>query len=172
MKRIFGALLALAGALCLFLFASRGIHAGRNLLGTQHDPSVPFRALGLDYPADGLLLLGTFWGFILGLWFILTGDAGASRALKGGGVARLLLLNALLLVSSLFVGFVGGRSGANPSAVAVFGMIALAQVVVGLILLILACMEKPKGIVSLALGGLVWLGGTAAGILVFLWGGA
>ena len=162
----------MAGGLSLFFFVSRGIHAGRSLLGTDHDPTLPFRALGKDYPADGLLLLGAFWGFILGLWFILTGDEGASRALKGGRVARLGLLNALLLLSSLVVGFVGARAGADPSAVAVFGLLALAQVALGLILLILAFMEKPKGFVSLAVGGLAWLGGAAAGVLVFLWGGA
>ncbi len=172
MKRLLGAALALAGGAALFFFVSRGVHAGRDLLGSAHDPSLPFRALGKAYPADGLLLLGAFWGFILGLWFILTGDEGASKGLRGGRIARLLLLNSLLLLSSLFVGFIGARAGADPSAVAVFGIIALAQVLLGLFLLILALLEKPKGFVSLTLGGLVWLGGAAGGILAFLWGRA
>lgn len=172
MRRIVGAVLALAGAAALFFFVARGYHAGRGLLGAEFDPSVPFRALGKDYPADGLLLLGAFWGLILGVWFILTGDEGASKALQGGRIARLLLLNALLLLSSLTVGFIGGRAGADPSAVAVFGIIALVQVLLGLLLLVLALFERPKGFVSLTLGGLAWLGGAAAGVLVFLWGGA
>jgi hypothetical protein len=172
MKRIFGGVLALAGGVALFFFVSKGMHAGRSLLGTEYDPSVPFRSLGKDYPADGLLLLGAFWGFILGLWFILTGDEGASKALKGGRSARLFLLNGLLLLSSLLVGFVGGRAGAEASAVAIFGIIALAQGVLGLVLLFLALTERPKGFVSLAVGTLAWLGGTAAAAMVFVWGGA
>jgi hypothetical protein len=170
MKRILGAVLALAGGLSLFFFVSRGMHHGRSFLGEAYDPSVPFRALGRDYPADGLFLLGAFWGFILGIWCIVTGDEGASKALKGGRSARLFMLNGLLLLSSLFVGFVGGRSGADPASVAIFGLLALGQAVLGLILLLLALTERPKGFISLAVGSLVWLGGTAAGLMVFVWG--
>lgn len=173
MKRIFGALLALAGGLSLYFFVSKGMHDGRALLGTDYDPSVPFRALGgADYPTDGLLLLGACWGFILGLWFIVTGDEGASKGLRGGRSARLFMLNGLLLLSSLFVGYVGGRSGADASSVAIFGILALAQGLLGLILLVLALFERPKGFVSIALGSVAWLGGTGAAVMVFLWGGA
>ncbi|HEX7896304.1 MAG TPA: hypothetical protein VF950_00895 [Planctomycetota bacterium] len=172
MKRMLGAVLALAGGVALFFFVSRGMHHGRSFLGAEYDPSVPFRALGRDYPTDGFLLLGALWGFILGTWFIVTGDEGASKALQGGKSARLFMLNGLLLLSSLFVGYVGGRGGADPRAVAIFGVLALGQGVLGLILLLLALTERPKGFVSLAVGSVVWLGGTAAGVMVFMWGGA
>jgi len=172
MKRILGAVLALAGGVSLYFFVSRGMHHGRALLGADYDPSIPFRALGRDYPTDGLFLLGAFWGFILGLWCIVTGDEGASKALQGGRSARLFLLNALLLLSSLVVGFVGGRAGAEPASVAVFGLLALVQGVLGLVLLILALTERPKGFISLTVGSLAWLGGTAAVVMTFLWGRA
>ncbi|HYE99582.1 MAG TPA: hypothetical protein VEJ18_11760 [Planctomycetota bacterium] len=169
MKRIFGAVLMLASALSLYFFVSRGMFHGRELLASEYDPALPFRTLGRgDFPANALLLLGALWGAVLGLWFIVTDNPGTT--LKGGKIARLLLLNALLLVSSLFVGFVGGRAGADPLTVAVFGIVAAAQILLGLILLVLALFERPKGAVSLAVGTLVWLGGTAVGVLVILWG--
>jgi len=40
----------------------------------------------------------------------------------------------------------------------------------GLILLILALFEKPKGILSLTLGTVLYLGAAAAGVLGFVWG--
>ena len=159
----------LAGALSLYFFVSRGLFHGRSLQGADYDPALPFRALGREgFPSDALLLLGALWGAILGLWLIVTDNPGG--ALRGGKIARLLLLNALLLVSSLFAGFVGGRSGADSLTVAVFGLVSAAQILLGLVLLVLALFERPKGAVSLALGTLVWLGGTAVGVLVILWG--
>lgn len=169
MKRIFGAVLMLAGAASLYFFVSRGMFHGRALMASDYDPALPFRALGReDFPSNALLLLGALWGAVLGLWFILTDNSGT--ALRGGKIARLLLLNALLLVSSLFAGFVGGRAGADALTVAVFGVVAAAQILLGVILLVLALFERPKGAVSLALGTLVWLAGTTAGVLVILWG--
>jgi len=162
----------IAGAVSLYFFVSRAMFHGAGMLGQEYDPALPFRAMGkADYPVNALLLLGAAWGFILGVWFVFTGDEGAARATRGGGVARLLLLNSLLLLSSLLVAFVGGRSGADSLTVAVFGVVAAAQVLLGLILLVLAIFEKPKGVVSLLLGTAVWLGGAVLGVLTFLWGG-
>lgn len=162
----------IAGAASLYFFVSRAMFHGAALAGPEYDPALPFKAMGkADYPLNALLLLGAVWGFILGVWFVFTGDEGATRATRGGAVARLLLLNGLLLVSSLFAAFVGGRSGADPLSVAVFGTVAAAQTLLGLVLLVLAIFEKPKGMVSLALGTAVWIGGAVLGVLTFLWGG-
>jgi hypothetical protein len=161
-----------AGAVSLYFFVSRSMFHGAGSFGKDFDPALPFRAMGkADYPANALFLLGAFWGFILGIWFVATDDEGSGRGAKGGAVARLLLLNGLLLVSSLFAAFVGGRSGADALTVAVFGTVAAAQTLLGLILLVLAIFEKPKGVVSLLLGTAVWLGGAVVGVLAFLWGG-
>jgi len=173
MKRIFGAVLLVVGALCLYFFVSRAMFHGREAMGTTFDAGLPFKSLGkADYPGNALLLLGAAWGFILGLWFVVLGDPpreGAPRG--GGGIARLMLLNALLLLSSLLAGYIGGKSGADVTTVAVFGTVALLQILLGLILLVLALFERPKGWVSLGLGFLVYGAGVAVGLLSFLWGG-
>jgi hypothetical protein len=171
MKRIFGGVLMLAGAFSLYAFATRAMFQGRGSIGSTYELGLPLSFVGLDYPTDALLLAGALWGFILGLWFIMTGADEASQALKGGRIARLMLLNGLLLFSTLAVAFLGAKHRADPTTVAVFGIVALAQAAVGLLLLILSIFERPKGIASLAFGAVVTLGGVGVGVLAFLWGG-
>jgi hypothetical protein len=172
MKRIFGAVLMFAGASSLYLFTLRAAFFGRAALGEKLDIAFPIQQLGLDYPTDALLLMGALWGFLLGLWFIITGAEEAENALRGGRVARVMLLNGLLLISTLGVAYVGAKAHANATTIAIFGLVAAAQAVIGLILLILSLLERPKGIASLALGAVVTVGGVALGVLSFLWGGA
>ena len=125
----------------------------------------------MDYPTGALMLVGEAWDFSLGLWFIVTGGDDASQALRGGRIARLMLLNGLLLLSTLGVAYLGARNNGGTTLVAVFGLIALAQAAVGLLLLILSLFERPKGIASLAFGALIYLGGVGIGVMTFLWGG-
>ena len=172
MKRIFGGLLMLAGAFCLYLFATRAMFHGRADLGSTYSPGLPLMLVGADYPTDALLLAGAAWGFILGLWFVITGADDAGDALRGGRIARILLLNGLLLLSSLGVALLGAKAHKDPATVMVFGLVAAAQAVAGVILLVLSLTERPKGIASLAFGAVVTLGGVGLGALVFLWDGA
>jgi hypothetical protein len=172
MKRIFGALLMLAGAFSLYLFATRAMFLGRADLGTTYSPSLPLSFVGMEYPTDALLLAASAWGFLLGLWFIITGADEARQVLRGGRIARVLLFNGLLLLSSLAIACFGAKAHKDPATVMVFGIVAAVQAVVGLILLILSLTEKPKGIASLAFGAVVYLGGVGIGVLAFLWGGA
>src|SRR6059036_372706 len=102
MKRFFGALFMIAGAIFLYLFVARAMHAARETMSTAFDPNLPFHALGREYPTDALLFLGAAWGFLLGLGLVLS----PAEAGPGGRVGRVMLLNALLLVSSLFVAYV------------------------------------------------------------------
>ena len=171
MKRIFGGLLMLAGAFSLYVFVTRAMFHGRGSIGSTYDLSLPLSFVGLDYPTDALLLLGALWGFILGLWFVGTGADDAVQALRGGRIARVMLLNGLLLFSTLLVAFLGAKHHADATTVAVFGLVALAQAALGLILLILSLFERPKGIASLAFGALIYIGGVGVGVLAFLWGG-
>jgi len=171
MKRIFGAVLLLAGAALLYVFATRAMFHGRELIGSSYDVRLPLLALGIEYPTDALLLLGSLWSFILGFWFVITGADEAAGALRGGRIARLMLLNGLLLLSTLAVAFIGAKHHKDATTVAVFGLVALAQAAGGLILLILSLFERPKGIASLAFGAVVYLGGVGVGVLAFLWGG-
>ena len=172
MKRIFGGLLMLAGAFSLYLFATRAMFHGRADLGTAYSPGLPLLFVGMDYPTDALLLAGAAWGFLLGLWFIITGADEARQVLRGGRISRVLLLNGLLLLSSLAIALFGAKAHKDPATVMVFGIVAAVQAVVGLILLLLSLTEKPKGIASLAFGTVVYLGGVGIAVLAFLWGGA
>ena len=171
MKRIFGGVLMLAGAFSTYLFATRAMFNGRASLGTSYNPALPQSFVGMDYPTDALLLAGALWGFILGLWFVITGADEVKEALRGGRIARVMLLNGLLLLSTLAIAFIGAKHHKDPATVAAFGIVALAQAAFGLILLILSIFEKPKGIASLAFGAVVYLGGVGVGVFAFLSGG-
>jgi len=160
----------LAGAVCLYLVATRAMFHGRADLGTTYSPGLALSFVGLDYPTDALLLAGAAWGFLLGFWFVITGAEDAREVLRGGRIARILLLNGLLLISSLAIATFGARHHKDPLTVMVFGVVAAVQAVVGLILLILSLTERPKGIASLAFGAVVYLGGVGVGVLAFLWG--
>lgn len=171
MKRILGGVIMLAGAFSLYVFATRAMFHGRASIGSTYELGLPLIFVGMDYPTDALLLAGALWGFILGLWFIITGADEAGEALHGGRIARIMLLNGLLLLSTLAVAWIGARHQKDATTVAVFGLVALAQAAFGLLLLILSLFEKPKGIASLAFGAIVYLGGVSVGVLAFLWGG-
>jgi hypothetical protein len=171
MKRILGGVLMLAGAFSLYVFATRAMFHGRASIGSTYELGLPLLFVGMDYPTDALLLAGSLWGFILGLWFTITGSDEPGAGLRGGRIARLMLLNGLLLLSTLAVAFIGAKHHKDATTVAVFGLVGLAQAACGLILLILSIFERPKGIASLAFGALVYLGGVGVGVLALLWGG-
>jgi hypothetical protein len=170
MKRIFGGILMLAGAVCLYLSATRAMFNGRAELGSAYTASLPLMFMGMDYPIDALLLAGAAWGFILGFWFVITGAEEAQAVLRGGRIARVMLLNGLLLLSSLVIAYFGAKAHKDPVTIMIFGIVAAIQAVVGLILLILAFTERPKGIASLAFGAIVYLGGVGIGVFAFLKG--
>ncbi len=189
MKRIIGAILMLAGAACLYCFAAGGAFHGREIQASP--PGLPFLSLGLQYPLDAVLLVGAFWGFLLGLAFVVAPQGGAPRMpaasaagsaaaryaaaadRKGGTIARFMLLNGLLLLSTLFVAYIGGKARQEVMLVGVFGLVALIQMGLGVLLVILALFERPKGAISLILGIPIHLFGIAIGLLAFfLWGRA
>ncbi|HLF94577.1 MAG TPA: hypothetical protein VJB14_14025 [Planctomycetota bacterium] len=164
MKRMAGAVLMIAGAIFLYLFVARAMYAARGMMGVGFDANLPLQALGHEYPTDVLLFLGAIWGFLLGLGLVLMPE----EASKGGRVARVMLLNALFLLSSLFVAYIGGKTKADAGLVAVFGVVALAQSALGFFLLIFALFERPKGIASLLLGVPLYLGGVGIGLYTLL----
>ena len=171
MKRILGALFLLGGALCLYLFATRAMFLGREQLGTAYNPELPLHLIGLNFPTGAFLFLGACWGFILGLCLVVTGSDQPSDGPRGGRVSRLMLLNGLLLASSIFAAYVGMKAKEDPNTIAVFAIVALAQIALGLLLLVFALFERPKGVLSLLVGAAVYLGGVGVAVATFLWGG-
>jgi hypothetical protein len=167
----------LAGTVLAYLFAA--ISGGE-----KGDYWAPFSALGQSYPADALYMAGSFWCLLIGLMCILapskkavTGSDPAARmqaaqAAKGGRISKLMFLNAFLLLSSLFVTYVGARVDHPEVAIIyTFACVAAAQAALGLILLILSLLERPKGAFSLAVGTVVYLAGVGLTVLAFLMGG-
>jgi hypothetical protein len=188
MKRVVGGFLMLAGTFCLYQFVAGGMYHAKDLFGPAPDNSLPFASLGKNYPADALYLASAFWCLLLGICMVLLGDsarpaaapAGSGAAAryvaqgpsKGGKVARLMFLNSLLLATSLFVAYIGAKAKQDTMIIAVFGVAAALQALLGLVLLLMALTERPKGPISLVLGLLVWLGGVGVGVLAFLKGGS
>jgi hypothetical protein len=188
MRRVIGSILAIVAGYLLYKFALWGAFLAP--AGAWRGPSTPFRTLGGNYPTDVAMLCAAAWAAGLGLYFILSPGRSAAfvtpshvpstsrwaqrMAAQGGAstpMAATFLLNALLLATTLFVAFFGVKSAGDASRyIATFTLVAWAQVAVGLILMILALFEKPKGVVGLVLGGAVYLAGTALGVMVFLWG--
>ena len=164
MKRAAGAILMIAGGILLYLFVARAMYAARGMMGTAFDPNLPLIALGHEYPTDVLLFLGAVWGFILGVGLVVAPE----EMPAGGRVARVMLLNALMLLSSLFVAYIGGKTQADGNLVAVFGVVALAQGALGFFLLIFALFEKPKGVASLLIGIPLYLGGVGIALYTLL----
>ena len=160
----------MAGTFLLFHFVVQGTFHAK---GEDVSMSLPFSALGKNYPADALTLVGAFWCLLLS--FVLTLASVVSKrdsdARPGGRVARFMLLNSLFLISSLFVAFIGVRSGGDSFVSTLFGLVALGQTALGLVLVILSFLEKPKGPASLIFGLLLYLGGGALTVLTFaVWG--
>lgn len=177
----------LGGAACLYFFAAGGVSQGREIQAPA--AVVPFLSLGCQYPGDAVLLVGAFWGFLIGLFLVAapaggsappsTAGSAASRyaaaasGRKGGTIGLFMLLNSLLLLSTLFVAYIGGKARQDVTAVGVFGLIALVQMGLGILLVILALFERPKGILALILGIPLHLVGIAIGLLAFfVWGRA
>ena len=189
MKQFTAAVLLVAGAWLLFQFVLQGTVRTNTVFaeGDEIATNLPFTSLGQNYPADALYLVGAFWCLLLSFVMTLTAGTGkklvvprsdspaarfAAGARPGGKVARFMLLNALFLLSALFVAFIGARTDQQPLVVAVFGSVALLQTGVGLLLLLMSLIEKPKGPVTLIIGTLLYFAGGALAILSFIWGAA
>ena len=194
MKQFTAAILLVAGALLLFQFTVQGTaRALKDAAPSGEDEisfNLPFTSLGQNYPDDALHLVGAFWCLVISFIMTLTGSAKkpaitprssdspaarfAAGARPGGKVARLMLLNSLFLLSAIFVAYIGATRTNNEHTltVAVFGGVALLQSGTGLLLLLMALIEKPKGLVSLILGMLLYFAGGALAVLLFIWGGA
>lgn len=188
MRRAIGSLFVLTSVFFIYQFAIWGAWvAGEG--SKPYNSGVPFRMLGANYPFDVAMLVCAVWSMGIGLYFILSSEGRggelpahvpktsqwAQRLAAGdtqsSPMAAVFLVNALLLLTTLFVAYMGVRaSSPQERYVAIFSAVAGLEVAVGLILLILALFEKPKNVTGLMLGGAVYVAGTAASVLIFLWG--
>jgi len=169
MRRSLGAILVLAGAFCLFQFAVLGTWHGRHLEAPLW--KLPLLSLSENYPTNAGWLAGAVIALLVGVGIGLRKDSQV-----GGGVARVLLVESIGIFGMLFLAYVGARSITEETRATVLPMIgvffgtALLQIAAGLILLIFALFEKPRGVLSLTLGTVLYLGAAAAGVLGFVWG--
>lgn len=184
MRRVIGGILLVVGAVLLYQFGIQGTFHAK---GAAPSFGLPFAGLGAAWPGDALQFVGAAWALILGLALVLveppkgvavTGDPGSAAARyaaragrRGGAVAKFLLLNSAVMISAFFVAYIGAKAGQDARTVGAFAAIGFLQIATGLFLLVLSLVEKPKGPVSLVLGGLLWAGGSAVGVFAFLQGG-
>ncbi len=189
MRRVIGSIFVVGAGWLLYKFALWGAFLASP--DAFRGPSTPFRVLGGNYPMDVAMLCGAAWMAGIGLYLILFSPGEASSAVPShvpassrwaqrmqasqdnapSPMATIFFLNALLLITTLFVAFVGVRAPQDTSRLlATFTLVAAAQVAVGLFLLILALFEKPKGVIGLIVGLAVYAAGTGVGVMVFLWG--
>ena len=177
MKRSIGGLLLLAGGFFLFWF---GVMATHGMSATiPFSLKLPFLGVGHTWPQDAIVFCAATTCLLVGLGFMLSGDAPPARARgeappkKGGFISTLLFLNSLLMASVLFVAATGARAATPPSTTVIGALLAIAAVqgLVGLLLLFLSLLEKPKGMLSLLFGFLLWAGSLAFGILAMVQGG-
>ncbi len=185
MRTLTSLLLILAGSYCLYQFTVR------TTLPEERSKTIDYKArpavsdLGENYPVNALLATGALWGILLGLFLALTtapkfqpaGDGALyQKRRKGGAIARIFLLNAALAGTFIDLAYVGvaytpsGPEEAVTRYVGLFFGVAALQLAIGLLLLILALCEKPKGKLSLILGILLYLTAVGTWILTYLWG--
>lgn len=187
-RRLFGAFSILAATFFAYQFAVCGLR-GKPDRAAQLEP---FANLGHSYPFDISILLVGAWTLGVGLLFLLKSKSSAGpipahvpptslwaqSAAVGprlpSPMAGLFLVNGLLLLTVLTVAYFGVRTGTQDHVrlVSVHSLVAGLQMAIGLLFLVLALFERPKGKAALLLGLLAWLAGTGVGVTVFMLGSA
>lgn len=177
MKRSIGGLFLLAGGFFLFWF---GVIASHGVADTvPASLKLPFQGVGYEWPKDAILFCSAMTCLLLGLGLMMTGGEspvpahGKAPPKKGGFISSLLFLNSMLMASVIFVAAIGARAAQPPSTTIIGSLMAIAMVqgAIGLLLLILSLLEKPKGILTLLFGFLFWAGSLVFGILSMVQGG-
>ncbi len=163
MRKTAGLVLILGGLAMIYVFAAYGAAGG----GAVSPARMPFSALGGNFPFDALMLVGGLWGLGLGAWMASSEPDPSWRPM-----ARFFLVNSLLLLTSLVAAVIGARFKTAGAAFAIFAAVALLQIGTGLILGVLAALERPRGIVSLAVGGALYVAAAAVTLICFLGEGA
>ena len=186
MRTLISLLLVLAGTYSLYQFSLRTTPQAEQTSTVEYKARPALSDLGENYPINGLLAAGAFWGIGLGLFLALTtgprfysaGEGGLyQKRRRGGAIARIFLLNAALagtMIDLAYIGAVYAPAGAGESVqrhVGLFFGAAALQLGIGLLLLIMALFEKPKGKFSLFLGSLFYLMALGTWILTCVWGG-
>jgi hypothetical protein len=186
MRRVSAAVFALAACFFLYMFGVWGAFTA-GIGARPYTSAVPFRLLGQNFPFDAAMLASGVWALGLCLYFALTGDN--RKALpshvpatslwaqrlqtqpSNAPMASMFLINALLLATFLFMTCVGTRAGSDHTrTVGILAGAAGLHVAAGLILLVLAIFEKPRGVTGLSVGGVAYALGTALAVAVFVWG--
>lgn len=194
MKKLQGAALIFIGSIFLYIFGVIGTIGARELIdGGNHSIFLPFQALGNSYPEDVFLMIAglctTFWGIYLlfarervMLAPAQNGDekgidgekrAATVKVIPSGAtmtVSRYFVVNSFLLIFCEWIAYVGARANADERAVAVFAVTAIAQLLCGLLLLLMAIRDKQRSMPAIVIGGGLYAVGVAAAVFTVMWG--
>jgi hypothetical protein len=178
MRGVFGTAFILAGLVCVYLFGALGI-AGAKAMSPPPSGSfatLPFKALGANYPKDAVCLALGAAGLASGLWLLLrrgrpAGDGTASEgAAPGttGSFARGFLLLSLGACAAWGVAYLGAVRGAPAGPVGGAAAVAVLAVALALLLGILSFFEKGKPALVVAGGWLLFLAAAGVGAAGFI----
>ncbi|OHB74209.1 MAG: hypothetical protein A2Z34_10265 [Planctomycetes bacterium RBG_16_59_8] len=192
MRKLEGVALVILGCFLLYIFGVLGAVHARNLInGGENGIFLPFASLGENYPADVFLMFGgmctTFWGIAL---LFSSGRTVETRPLDGEGTqssasgrqtsripiairtfspSRLMLLNAVFLIICEWIAYIGARAAADERSVAIFALMACAQIVCGFVLLFMAIKERGRSLPAMIFGGGCYVVGLAVAVFSILW---
>lgn len=154
-RKLAGFALIIIGIISAYLFAIIGVEQGGDFLS-------PFRNIDRSYPYSAFTLVLTISATLGG--FIIFATTFPRKV-----TADILLVNSLIMLSTLAIILLGIKSNLNK--VIGFGMAVLvAELFIGIILIVLSFMEKPKAWISLISGSLLQVGIAVLTIVVILFG--
>lgn len=154
-RKLAGFALIIIGIVSAYLFAAIGVRGGSGILS-------PFHNINEGYPYSAFTL-------VLTITATLGGFAVFATPFPRKITADIMLLNSLIMLSTLAVIFLG--IGSNSSKVIGFGIVILvAELLVGIILIVLSFKEKPRAWISLIPGAILHIAIIAVTITVILLG--
>ena len=90
MRGVMGTAFILVGLVCIYLFGALGIAGARAMTPPPSGSfaTLPFQALGTNYPKDAICLVGGLAGLASGLWLLLRRPAVDPALPEGTAPAR------------------------------------------------------------------------------------
>ena len=152
-RKLAGFALIIIGIISAYLFAVIGVQQGGDFLS-------PFRNIDRGYPYSALTLALTVTATLGGLVIFTT-------TFPRKVTADILLINSLIMLSTLAIILLGVSSNFN-RAIGFGAIILAAELLVGIVLIVLSFMEKPKAWISLISGALLHVAITAAAVVIIL----
>jgi len=153
-KRILGIVFIGGSVVLVYIFGVWGIIDTKEVISKEYQNTfLPFCSLFLNYPRNAIILITSLLLLLSGLiLFLASKPLGAIKS-----PTQLFLANSVLAVAFLWLIFVGSMANPETNVLAIFSIVFISQLVVGLILFVKSRKERPISIPSLILASLLYL---------------